>query len=152
MRKLLIVVALMVLLLVGCSEQSTYFDDTEIIFTMLNSNSIDGTNSYSIQIENRSELTVSDLHLYLTYDIKTSNGTKENPFKVEGRTNTSKPVSLKKNESIVFYFTLPIEDIFGDSKLLDFDKSVIKLTGITLRNGEEIPFEIGGNLDVFLNR
>jgi hypothetical protein len=88
--------------------------------------------------------------MYLGYPIKTSNGSKWNPFFVKAQTNEP-IVDLKNGQSTQFIFNAPVKEVFGNSKLLDFTNPEFELEGYTKEGNKEIPFEVSGNLGVFIN-
>jgi hypothetical protein len=94
--------------------------------------------------------TIGYLNLYIYYPIIQSNGSRSNPFKVEGKTNEATPIKLKTNEKITFHVYVPIEQVFGKSTLLDFENPSIEFNGFDLEGNKEIPFTLGGNLSVYL--
>jgi hypothetical protein len=60
--------------------------------------------------------------------------------------------SLSIFKVIQFTFDVPTKEVFGNSKLLDFKHPDIELDGFTKEGSKEIPFEMGGDLRVFLNQ
>lgn len=139
--------------LYGCSDKSDGFNDENIIFKVLNSEATAEYKSYTIEITNNTGFDLTHLSLNLNYPIKTSKGSKSNPYVVEGKTeSTSKPINLKLGEPIVFSITAPIKEVFANSNLLDFENPTIKLEGYYKDGEEEIPFGISGGLSVVMQR
>jgi hypothetical protein len=135
----------------GCSTTPQRFDDKDVHFKLVNHQSMKGAEAYTIQISSTSPTELTHLSLYLGYPIKIPNGSKENPFSIKGRTNEA-IVNLEKGQSAQFTFYAPIREVFGDSKLLDFNSPEIDLEGYTKEGNTEIPFEIGGALEVFVGK
>jgi len=84
-----------VCLLVGCSPSFDEFNDEKIMFNVVDTKSTSEYTSYTIEIKNETGFELTHLMLTMSYPIKKSNGTKENPFEIEGKTiNTINPVRL----------------------------------------------------------
>ena len=95
--KHLIIITAMIFasLLVGCSLDFDEFNDEKILFTVVDTKSTSEYNSYIIEVKNESGFELTHLMFTLNYPIKKLNGTKENPFEIEGKTiNTINPVRL----------------------------------------------------------
>ncbi|QFF98970.1 hypothetical protein PB01_09060 [Psychrobacillus glaciei] len=150
-KLLLIILIILLGVIFGCSVNKVEFDDKNIIFNVVKTESTDEYESYSIEISNKTGFDLTHLTFYLSYPIKTSNGSKGNPFAVEGKTNTNRPINLKSGETITFSIFAPIKEVFGESQLLKFEDPSIKLQGYYKDEKEEIPFGIVGGLSVFVN-
>ena len=82
-------------LLVACSPSFDEFNDEKIVFNVVDTKSTSEYNSYTIEIENETGFELTHLMFTMSYPIKKSNGTKENPSEIEGKTiNTINPVRL----------------------------------------------------------
>ncbi|MDX1772424.1 MAG: hypothetical protein R3328_12905, partial [Planococcaceae bacterium] len=109
-------------LLVACSPSFDEFNDEKIMFNVVDTISTSEYTSYTIEIKNETGFELTHLIFTMSYPIKISNGNKENPFVIEGKTvNTVKPVTLKSGESIQFSISAPIKEVFSDNDLLDFE-------------------------------
>lgn len=135
----------------GCSTISQRFNDKDVHFKLINHQSLNGSEEFTIQLTSTSPMDLTHLTLYLDYPIKISNGIKENLFAIKGQTNQA-PVNLEKGQSAQFTFYAPIKEVFGDSQALDFKNPEIDLEGCTKEGNKEIPFEIGGALEVFVDK
>lgn len=136
-------------LLVACSPNFAEFNDEKIVFNVVNTKSTSEYNSYTIEIENETGFELTHLMFTMSYPIKKSNGTKENPFEIEGKTvNTINPVTLKSGESIQFSISAPIKEVFSDNDLLDFENPDVELKGFVKEGNQEIPFGIAGGLNI----
>jgi hypothetical protein len=136
-------------LLVACSPSFDEFNDEKIMFNVVDTKSTSEYNSYTIEIENETGFELTHLMFTMSYPIKKSNGTKENPFEIEGKTvNTINPVRLKSGESIQFSIFAPIKEVFSDNDLLDFENPDVELKGFVKEGNKEIPFGISGGLNV----
>ncbi|MET0785192.1 MAG: hypothetical protein ABWY25_00600 [Paenisporosarcina sp.] len=146
-----LIISSMILLstIVGCSSDKDHFNDENIIFTVVNTESSSEYNSYTIEIKNETGFELTHLMFNLSYPIKTSNGSKGNPFVLEGKAdNTVRPVNLKSGEAIQFLITAPIKEVFSDNDLLDFENPSVDLKGYFKVRYEEIHFGIAGGLRV----
>lgn len=94
---------------------------------------------------------LTHLSLYLSYPIKLQKGSQSNPFEIKGKTNQA-IVTLEKGQSAQFTFYAPIKQVFGDSTLLDFNTPEIELDGYTKQGNTETPFEMGGDLSLYLSQ
>jgi len=140
-------------LIVGCSTKEEQFDDKNIIFSVINIQSEEEFKSYTIKLTNKTGFELTHLMLNLSYPIKTSNGTKNNPFMVEGKAdNLTRPVNLKTEESIQFSIYAPVKEVFSDTDLLDFENPSIELKGYVKEGNKEIPFKMAGGLKVFVKK
>lgn len=149
--KLAIIFSAIILLglLVGCSPNFAEFNDEKIVFNVVNTKSTSEYNSYTIEIENETGFELTHLMFTMSYPIKISNGTKENPFVIEGKTvNTVNPVTLKSGESIQFSISAPIKEVFSVNDLLDFENPDVELKGFVKERNKEIPFGIAGGLNI----
>ena len=149
--KLLIIFSAIIFasLLVGCSLDFDEFNDEKILFTVVDTKFTSEYNSYTIEIENETGFELTHLVFTMSYPIKKLNGNKENPFVIEGKTfNTIKPVTLKSGESIQFFISAPIKEVFSENDLLDFEKPHVELKGFVKEGNKEIPFGIAGALNV----
>jgi len=144
---------LLFFLIVGCSTKEEQFDDKNIIFSVINIQSEEEFKSYTIKLTNKTGFELTHLMLNLSYPIKTSNGTKNNPFMVEGKAdNLTRPVNLKTEESIQFSIYAPVKEVFSDTDLLDFENPSIELKGYVKEGNKEIPFKMAGGLKVFVKK
>lgn len=142
---------ILLLVLVGCkADKDISFDDRNIKFKLIHSSSDKESKSYDIEITNAGEIEISYLQFYLHFPILTANGSESNPFKIEGKTEQRKPVKLKPGESVIYQIYAPIKQVYGDSKLLDFEDPSIELYGFTKNGADEIPFSMVGGLSVFI--
>ncbi|KJS13053.1 MAG: hypothetical protein VR67_05960 [Peptococcaceae bacterium BRH_c8a] len=154
-KNYLILLSLLLLffLIVGCSTKEEQFDDKNIIFSVINIQSEEEFKSYTIKLTNKTGFELTHLMLNLSYPIKTSNGTKNNPFMVEGKAdNLTRPVNLKTEESIQFSIYAPVKEVFSDTDLLDFENPSIELKGYVKEGNKEIPFKMAGGLKVFVKK
>lgn len=136
--------------LFGCSNEQ--FNDENIAFTVVHTESTNEFKSYTIEIVNNTGFDLTHLRLNLTYPIKTSNGSKDNPFSVEGKAdNLTRQINLKTGETIVFTIFAPINEVFSNTELLDFENPNVNLIGFVKDGNEEIPFGISGGLNVLEN-
>jgi len=135
--------------LVACSPSFDEFNDEKIMFNVVDSKSTSEYNSYNIEIENETRFELTHLIFTMSYPIKKSNGTKENPFEIEGKAgNRINPVTLKSGESIQFSISAPIKEVFSDNDLLDFENPHVELKGFVKEGNKEIPFGIAGGLNI----
>lgn len=154
-KNYLILLSLLLLffLIVGCSTKEEQFDDKNIIFSVINIQSEEEFKSYTIKLTNKTGFGLTHLMLNLSYPIKTSNGTKNNPFMVEGKAdNLTRPVNLKTEESIQFSIYAPVKEVFSDTDLLDFENPSIELKGYVKEGNKAIPFKMAGGLRVFVKK
>lgn len=151
-KTILVSLGVMVLSVVsGCSTTPQGFTDKDIHFKMINHQSLNGNEVYTIQVKSTSPLELTYLTMYLTYPIKTPDGTRSNPFLLQGRT-TKQLVTLENGQSVQFTFDAPIHDVFGNSKLLDFRHPDIELDGFTKDGSKETPFGMQGDLGLYLSQ
>jgi hypothetical protein len=126
------------------------FNDQNVHFKLINHQSKNGDELYTIQVSSSSPLELHNLTMYLSYPIKVTNGRTANPFAVEGQASKAIIVDLEKGQSIKFTFNAPIKEVFGNSKLLDFKEPQFALHGYTEEGNKELPFFMGGDIQFFL--
>lgn len=135
----------------GCSTPTQTFHEKDVHFKLVDQQSLNGGESYTIQITSTSPVELTDLTLYLSYPIKLQNGSQSNPFEIKGRASQL-IVTLEKGQSAQFSFYAPINQVFGNSTLLDFNSPEINLEGYTKAGNTETPFEMGGALSMYLGQ
>ncbi|KGR79082.1 hypothetical protein [Ureibacillus manganicus] len=135
----------------GCSANKGEFDDKNIIFNVIKTETATENKFYKIEISNETGFDLTHLTFNLSYPIKTSNGSKSNPYVVEGKTDDIRPINLKSGEPITFSIYTPIQEVFANSNLLDFENPDIELEGYFKEGQEEIQFGIYGGLSVLVN-
>ncbi|WP_442600513.1 hypothetical protein [Paenibacillus sp. KN14-4R] len=146
--KFLLLISMMVSLL-GCSSENEHFDDKDIKIKLVDSQLNKEFNSYTIEIENKGNITIEYINFYLSYPIKQPNGFKGNPFKIEGKADKDKPIKLKSGEKVRYSILAPINEVFGHSDLMDFEHPSIELNGFVNVADKEIPFGMSGGLEVY---
>ncbi len=151
-RKLSLIILIMLLATIfGCSTNQEKFDDENIVFNVVKIEKTADDQYYIIEISNKTRFDLTHLTFNLSYPIKTSNGSKSNPYKVEGKTDSFRPINLKTGETISFSIYAPITEVFANSNLLDFDNPSINLKGYYKDGKKEIQFGISGGLRVLVN-
>ncbi|MGO4498788.1 hypothetical protein AB4114_23175 [Paenibacillus sp. 2RAB27] len=144
-RSILIFLILFITFLTSCSPKAdNRFNDNDIKISLLNQEINDEYRTYLIEVKNTGILEIKYLNFYLYYPIILANGSKGSPFKIEGKTDISKPIKLKSGEKITYTIFAPIKEVFGNSTLLDFDNPSVELNGLVQQGKEEIPFGMSG--------
>ncbi|SFM39913.1 hypothetical protein SAMN03159341_1313 [Paenibacillus sp. 1_12] len=93
-RFILIFLILLITFLTGCSPTEDYrFNDKDIKISLTNQENNDEYRTYSIEVKNTGKLEIKYLNFYLYYPVILTNGSKGNPFKIEGKTDISKPIN-----------------------------------------------------------
>ncbi|CAM4480336.1 COG1361 family protein [Paenibacillus tarimensis] len=146
----LISVLFIILLAAGCSgdlnSNKVQFDDRNMKFTLVASRQDADSMSYTLQIKNEGQFTVRHLRMYLEYPILTELGSKQNPFKMEGKAEGTGPYHLEPGEEITYRFIAPVQEVFGTYQRLDYDNPAIELKGVVMDGDLEVPFTIGGGM------
>ena len=94
---------LVLIILFGCTaSEQLQFNDNEIKITLTHLQNFDHYSSYTIEVKNEGQLELKDLYLFLYYPILINNGSRNNPFKVEARPDTPRPINLKKGQKATF--------------------------------------------------
>ncbi|WP_042166547.1 hypothetical protein [Paenibacillus gorillae] len=140
-----ILVVLCVLALAGCSSD-TSFEVEDIKIKLVALQVKEDYTEYEIEVKNAGKIAVRNLNFYLSFPVITTNGTSENPFKLEGRADLNRPVVIRPGEQTTYTFRAPIQKVFGDSKLLNFNQPFVDLNGTILYKKKEIPFSKGMGL------
>ncbi|SOC41523.1 hypothetical protein [Ureibacillus acetophenoni] len=137
--------------LFGCSANKESFDDRNISFYIVEKEATAEYESYRFEIANNTGYELTHLIFNLSYPIKELNGSKSNPYEIEGKpVNADLHVNLKSGETMTFLIDAPIKEVFGDTDLLDIEYPNIKLRGYYKDGKEEIPFGISGGLSVLI--
>ncbi|MBD7984246.1 hypothetical protein H9649_06625 [Sporosarcina sp. Sa2YVA2] len=151
-NRLLIILSTVLFVLVGCSSIKEQFNDGNIVFNVVDTESTNEMQAYTIEIINKTGFDLTHLTFNLSYPIKTSNGSKSNPFGIEGKIdNSTVPVNIKSGEATTFSVFAPIAEVFSDTDLLDFENPSVKLKGYFKGENREIPFAVSGYLNVLSN-
>lgn len=153
-RNYLIVLCSIILIssLFGCSSNTEQFNTDYIIFRIVDSQLTDEADFYEIEITNKTGFDLSHLSFNLSYPIKQSNGSKSNPFVIEGKTDNGMTlIHLNAGETITFSIHAPIQEVFSNTNLLDFENPSVELKGLIKKGKEEIPFGLSGGLRVIIN-
>ncbi|WP_210467936.1 hypothetical protein [Sporosarcina sp. 6E9] len=142
----------LILILFGCSTKKEQFNDGNIVFNVVDTQSTNEFQTYRIEISNTTGFDLTHLSFNLSYPIKTSNGSKDNPFVVEGTVdNSAESVNLKSGETTTFSVYAPISEVFSDTNSLDFENPSVKLKGYFKKGDTEIPFGVSGGLNVLID-
>ena len=137
--------------LIGCSDREAFNDDN-IKFSIINIQSSSENKAYTIEVTNETGYELTHLEFFLSYPIKTENGSESNPFVIEGKPEAlKKPLNIKSGESIKFSIVAPIKKVFSNSNLLDLENPSVELKGDVVIGKKEIPFGMIGGLDVIVN-
>ena len=150
-RYLYMIILVLLVIIQGCSDNQEEFDDGNIIFEVVNTDETNEYKSYMIEITNNTGFQLTHLSFTLNYPIKTPNGSKSNPYVLEGSTSSNRPINLNSRETITFSIIAPMNEVFADSTVFDFKNPNIDLKGYYLDGKEEIPFGISGGLSVIVN-
>ncbi|MFF2479681.1 hypothetical protein [Paenibacillus sp. NPDC058071] len=145
-RYIFIFLILFLTILTSCTakDEGTPFDNNDIKISLLNEEIKDEYRTYSFEVFNTGKLEIKFLNFYLYYPVITTSGSKGNPFKIEGETESSKPIKLKSGEKIKYTIVAPIKEVFGDSALLNFDNPLVELNGFVQQGKKDIPFSMRG--------
>jgi len=139
----------------GCATTPHQFNDKDVHFKMVSHqpmSSMSGSELYTIEVRSTSPLELTHLTMYLSYPIITSTGSQVgDPFLLKGSTE-KQVVDLENGQSIQFAFVAPITKVFGNTQLLDFKHPDITLDGFSKYGNKEIPFEMGGDLRIYLTQ
>src|SRR5690606_2113256 len=126
------------------------FDDSRLRISLLSSAVDESHRTYAIRIDNAGELPLYPLSAYLSFPVRTESGAKENPYRLEGKAAGGRPDQLGVGEWSTFDFLAPVGEVSGESELLDNAVPAFGLKGYTKPEGVEIPFELSGGLQVFI--
>ncbi len=149
MKKLIVilmVIATLVFLISCAVSVDEQFNDNDLKVKLLTSKIREEDQTYVLQVSNEGNIEITNLRLELYYPVLTGNGTKTNPFTLEGRAESNLKINLKRGEKASFSFYAPVKEVFGDSSLLDFNKPQLKLKGFAIVNKTELPFEKSGHI------
>jgi len=131
--------------MLGCSHsKNARFNDDNIKINLMDSQSNDEFRTYTIEVKNEGQVELRGLNFFIYYPILQPNGSKGNPFKLEGKTELNKPVNIKPGMNVIYTVFAPIKEVFGDSKLLDFNNPQIELNGFVEQGKEDVPFSMSG--------
>ncbi len=146
MKKILMVIIVLILLS-GCSKSKyEQFDDHKIQISLVNSQILGNTRTYSVKLKNNGNFTMKNTVIFLSYQKKVSNGTQSNPFKVEAKSTLGNQNLIKPGDEVQFEFIAPVGDYFPDISMFDIDHPYIEFRGFHLTpDNKEIPFGMSGN-------
>jgi hypothetical protein len=120
-------------------------DIDQIKLELTNKSSMPGGIAYTIKLKNLSKFTIAQNTIYLSYPIKTSNGTKGNEFKIEAKNNK---LNIKSKEEIIVNVFAPSEETEGNNKL-DVENFNIEIIGYIEEVKEGRRFQKSGGIEFF---
>lgn len=98
-------ILIIILLVAGCSIETVSTKDTrKIIVTSAKYEQVDGNLLYNFTIKNNSSYSIKQNAIYFSYNIKTKNGVKSNPFKIEAKGNK---IEVKPKENVTVSVVVP---------------------------------------------
>ena len=133
----------------GCASESVRFDDDDLVISLVRSRSDADLRAYTLRIENAGDAPLYHLNFYLSFPIPDGNGSESNPYRLEGRTDASKPYDLPAGEAIEVDFAAPLSK---GSSGWDWDNPTLSIDGVLKDGNREIPFGLSGGLDAYLER
>lgn len=89
--------------------------------------------TYSLKLQNNSKHVIKQNNVYLSYPIKTENGSRENEFKVEAKNNK---LDIQPGEELLLTIFAPIEMYVGNDQI-DINNPEIEIIGY-LKEVEEL--------------
>ncbi|RKP57993.1 hypothetical protein D7Z26_00315 [Cohnella endophytica] len=81
--------------------------------------------AYTIKLSNESNHTIKQNNVFISYAIKTTNGSKGNEFKVEAKDNK---LDIKPHEEVLLSAFTPIEELQGNDKIM-MDECYLEIKG-----------------------
>jgi hypothetical protein len=137
----------MVLIVSGCKSevQVKSTDIDQIKLELIDQSSMPGGTVYTLKLKNLSKFTIAQNNIYISYPIKTSNGSKGNEFKIEAKNNK---LRIKPNEEIILTVNAPIEEIEGNQKL-DIENFNVEIIGYIDEVKETKRFQKSGGIEYF---
>jgi hypothetical protein len=135
------------MILSGCKSaiQVKSADIDQIKLELINQSRMPDGIAYTLKLKNLSKFTIAQNNIYVTYPIKTSNGSKGNEFKIEAKNNK---LQIKPNEEIILNAIAPIEEIEGNQKL-DVENFNIEIIGYIDEVKESRRFQKSGGIESF---
>ena len=132
--KFLIGFIMMLGIVVGCTENVKSFDDKNLLFKVVDSQTNNELKSNIIEITNETGFDLDNLSLKISYPLHTSNDKSERKI-----VESIKKFRIKSNESKEISISIPIET---DTTSLEIDVK----GDVMIDKDKEMPFEIGGTL------
>jgi hypothetical protein len=145
------IASLFLFLLLACnSEHSsephvTPTDIDQIKLELLDKSIMPQGITYAIKLKNLSKFTIAQNNVYVSYPIKTANGSRGNEFKIEARNNKLK---IAPKEEIILSAFAPIEE-YEKNQNLDIDNFAIEIIGYIEEVEEERRFQKYGGIEAF---
>ncbi|MFK7693092.1 hypothetical protein [Paenibacillus sp. HJGM_3] len=152
LRGFITLIAALFTTLTSCSidKDTPLFNHKDLKINLVRAEKDFGAWYYDLELQNTGKIEIGFISLFLGYPIKVSNGSKSNPFKVEGATRDAKPIKLGTNEKITFHVVAPVEEVFGATAALDFDHPSLEIKGYAMKGDQAIPFGISGSLELLV--
>jgi len=137
---------LMILMTACDSEiQVNSTDIDQIKLELVSHSKLPNGNAYTIKLRNLSKFNIAQNAIFLSYSIKTTNGSRTNDFKILARNNK---LNIKPNEEVFVDLFAPIEEFEGNQKL-DTDKPNIEIIGYIEEVKEKRRFQKSGPIEFF---
>ncbi len=118
-RVFFLVSLVLVIFISACSADNpeifTPEESDKIILEVINRAEDPNGVSYTVKLSNKSSHTIKQNIVFISYPIKTSNGSKGNEFKVEAKNNK---LDIKPNEEIILSAYTPKEEYEGNQNIL----------------------------------
>jgi hypothetical protein len=140
MIKFTLLSILIILVLSGCqSDNLTSTQSEKIKLEIISTTNQPEGVSYSIKLTNNSGHVIKQNNIYVSFPIKTQNGTQGNPFKIEA---TGKKLNIKNNEEIIVN-VFALKKVYEGNSNLDIDHPYVEIKGYIDQLKSENLFNIG---------
>lgn len=136
---------LLLILLIGCVDKDKDFttsDLKKITIELDNQESLDDGTSYSLKLVNKSDYTIKQNNVFMSYPLKQNNGYTGNEYKVEAEGNK---LDIKPGEEIELKVFAPFKGV-GDKDSLSFDTPNILVEGYLETVNEKSKFSFNKSI------
>lgn len=82
------------------------FDDNKVVVKLINTSEQNGGISYNISLKNENSSIIKQNNVFIIFPLKSQNGTKTNPLKIEAQGNK---IDISSNQEVVLKAFVPKE-------------------------------------------
>ncbi|MFB9277608.1 hypothetical protein [Cohnella cellulosilytica] len=143
----IIMISFIFIVLTGCNSepQVKTTDIDQIKIELIEKSEMPNGTAYTFKLKNLSRFTIAQNNVYLSYPIKTSNGSRGNEFKIEAKNNR---LHIKSGEEIILNAFAPAEE-WEDNRKLDTENFILDIIGYIGEVKEGRRFQKSGGIESF---
>ena len=145
--KIFSILIVLLIFLTACNTETIVKpeDIEQIKIELISKSNLPNGIAYTLKLKNHSKFTIAQNNVFISYPIKTSNGSRGNEFKIVAKNNKLK---IESGEEVVLSSFAPVEE-YENNKNLDIDNLDIEIIGYVDEVKEARRFQRYGGIDAF---